>query len=191
MNRERLIHLAELLKDVPADAFDITNFVGTVDGEGNSKWLIFMTARSNKFHKEYERCENENLPLVPILHKCGCTACACGYAGLDPWFREQGFKTLSNGEVMWTNPETGDTSKDYNAMEFFFDLDEAQTDYLFISRCYTAEQRKDPRFVSRRIMDFLKEDGVVPEEFLLFSARMGIDEDREDEDVDIDEDDEQ
>jgi hypothetical protein len=160
MNVERLTRLAELLKDVHKDAFDITTFTGGYieNSEGGLMHaeLRYNGALYNKWMKNYAASLEKDLVWVP--HNCGATACACGYAGLDPWFRDHGFVTTREGRVNYTK-EDGTIYTGYEAMMYFFDLSTTQTDHLFTVHGYPSSKVKDPRYVSCRITAFLKANG--------------------------------
>lgn len=88
-----------------------------------------------------------------IPHNCGMVACACGYAGLDDWFRSQGFETNKDGNIQF------DGYKCWDAVEQFFDLDWTQADYLFSDEHY--EDATDPLLVAERIIQFLNNGEMV------------------------------
>lgn len=87
---------------------------------------------------------------------CGTTACACGWAGVDPWFRRRGFKTEKDNL-----PDGGSITYNVFYREFggmdavreFFDLDIADSHFLFINSYY---QEGSKRAVIRRLKSFLK-----------------------------------
>lgn len=46
---------------------------------------------------EHERLNHWDMSKWGIKTKCGTVACAAGHCGLDPWFRERGFRLDFNG----------------------------------------------------------------------------------------------
>ena len=79
---------------------------------------------------------------------CGTTACAVGWAGLDPWFRRRGLKVSANNN--WI--EFRESSNVEAANKFFgLDEDEEEFDFLFVDRAYKRGSRTD---VTRRINSF-------------------------------------
>ena len=86
---------------------------------------------------------------------CGTTACACGWAGADPWFRRRGFKTEKY------HSHVGSTLYNVSYQEFggmdavrkFFGLDFATSYHLFIKDLF---QDNSKRAVIRRLRRFLK-----------------------------------
>lgn len=129
MHRERLENVVRVLKSLPPEApFNLLSWVGDLE-RGSDDWdsdyngLIFR---------------EEDFPLIvePMLipHNCGCSACACGYAGLDPWFREQGFITTPRGTVTFGDAQS------WQAVEAFFDLRASESHYLFSSGDQTSRE---------------------------------------------------
>lgn len=89
---------------------------------------------------------------------CGTTACACGWAGLDPVFNEQGFSLTdklsgSDGLIpMFT--DNGYTVHGWTAVELFFGLTYGESDYLFSANSY--EKIASPKDVANRIGEFIE-----------------------------------
>ncbi len=88
---------------------------------------------------------------------CGTTACACGWAGTDPWFRRRGFKTEKylrplHGNVFYR--EKGRMFEGMEAARKFFGIDFRTSTQLFVH-----EEGKDgsKRTVIRRLKSFIKE----------------------------------
>lgn len=104
------------------------------------------------------KAERENL-IEPIQAfdlrewKCGTAACACGTAGLHPWFRDQGFTLRSGtfGEPMFK------TYRDFEAVEAFFEIDDDDSTHLFLDASY-PEGRRGPKSVAKRIRSFVKKN---------------------------------
>lgn len=98
--------------------------------------------------------------------ECGTYVCACGLAGLDPWFNEQGF-TLGTSRGWqeegryWSPRFEGNYS--WIAVMKFFDLRPTPTDYLFLSSSYrvSAGGLAVEMFVDR-LSEFIKSGGVTP-----------------------------
>ncbi len=89
---------------------------------------------------------------------CGTTACACGWAGTDPWFRRRGFKTdkyrkSSHGYNVFYR-EKGRIFEGMEATRKFFGLNFETSSYLFIRSSY---ENGSKRVVIRRLKSFIKE----------------------------------
>jgi len=86
---------------------------------------------------------------------CGTTACACGWAGTDPWFRRRGFKT----EKEPYHFEGANYSVSYrgfdgmDAVRKFFGVDFATSSFLFVK---DSSRDGSKRAVIRRLRRFLK-----------------------------------
>lgn len=104
-------------------------------------------------------CFTNSLP--ENIHTCGTTACALGYAAVDPGFRRAGLKFTSN---IGLDIQYRKWSGTYAAMSFF-ELDEATILSLF----YPNEAREyynrpwdkiTPKMVSRAIRNLVKEGSL-------------------------------
>ena len=86
---------------------------------------------------------------------CGTTACACGWAGVDPWFRRRGFKTEKYHSYHGSTPYYVSYRKfsGMDAVREFFGIDFETSIHLFISG---AHQDNSKRAVIRRLKGFLK-----------------------------------
>lgn len=92
---------------------------------------------------------------IQTFMTCGMTACACGWAGVDPWFRRRGFKTKKY------HSHSGDTLYDVSYREFggmdavrkFFGIDFGTSSHLFISGFHQGNSK---RAVIQRLKSFLK-----------------------------------
>lgn len=137
MNIEALLRTADILEQVKDDAFNLYSFVG----------------RAYKEREFAEALSTKRTILVP--HNCGCTACATGYAGLDPWFVERGFETSLTGVIHYKDETEG-----WNAVYAFYGLNYSQAHYLFDSTCYASLTDRAP--VIARLREFAAGDGTVP-----------------------------
>lgn len=129
MHRERLENVVRVLRSLPPEApFNLLSWVGDLDRE------------SDDWDSEYNEpiFHTESLPLTAepmmIPHNCGASACACGYAGLDPWFREQGFCTTPSGTVTFSGFQS------WEAVQAFFDINMREANYLFSSGDQTSRE---------------------------------------------------
>lgn len=95
--------------------------------------------------------------LVPA---CGTTACACGFAGLDPWFNAQGFELrATKDKVLHTTIAHTIAYKDkthWEAVRAFFGVRQYDAEMLFGEESYRDGAR--PIDVIQRIESFLKEN---------------------------------
>jgi hypothetical protein len=85
--------------------------------------------------------DDKVLPNLP----CGTAACACGWAGSDPWFRRRGFYTVYNSIKY-----NGDM--DFSAAEKFFKISYDVADKLFSH----SEDNKTPKQVAKNIRKYIK-----------------------------------
>lgn len=135
--------------------FDLRTFVGvdledSVDGQVNNN-AVFRRADSTAAKAFLAAMQKEQLVLIP--HNCGCTACATGYAGLDPWFRERGFRTTIDGTMEYVNPTTLKAVQGWDALSLFYGITDTQANYLFTNEYYN--KATDPQEVIDRIREVL------------------------------------
>ena len=71
------------------------------------------------------------------VHKCGTSACAAGSAGLDPWFRSQGFKSVKSHQNVEYRVN-GFTYTGFGATEEFFGITDRDAGRLFDPAEYSA-----------------------------------------------------
>lgn len=92
---------------------------------------------------------------------CNTFACACGWAGLHPWFRRRGFITdITDGDVHYRD------HFGFNAVERFFSLNFPTAQYLFSISSYSPG-KADRQNVTRRIRAYVRdhfstEDKIKP-----------------------------
>lgn len=105
MNVQRVKRLIHILKYIPKDHFDLGAF--------------------------YEGVEIPDPTVDKIVHSCGATACALGYAALDPVFNAQGFKPeFFSSHTGPRGVRYGGVDSEYAAIEFF-GLNHETTNQLF------------------------------------------------------------
>lgn len=108
-----------------------------------------------------KRLRNVILPRVPRGHfnmnvwayknKCGTTACALGWAGLDPSFRRAGLKTsIEEGRVYLNNRYAG-----VDAALMFFNITYEETTNLFL---WSASKRSFRNKITRIIRKYENDD---------------------------------
>lgn len=78
---------------------------------------------------------------LSIVSECGTTACACGFAAIDPWFRNQGFRFERSGGYMseirlYEHPDDEYWHSDWDAVTQFFGLSYTTAQKLFSSSTY-------------------------------------------------------
>lgn len=146
---ERLLRLADKLDGVgpyadvgpiSRDKFDLTNFY-TMDAYTRNAFVSTVDILADELADP----------------ACGTAACACGYAGVDPWFRKRGLfaKTTSFGDdftVSFMNKGIAD----------FFGIVGSRWSYFFVVSSYDVGT---PRMVANRIRNFLESsyfDGARP-----------------------------
>jgi len=135
MNKEALLRLADKLEGV-----------GPYKNKGpvpihrfNMNWwcedeLVESKAKYN---------EKAKAVVAGLNLSCGSSACAAGWAGSDPWFRDRGFYTTLNGV-------TYKGHSDFDACEVFFDISRYETSVLF-----AGEEDEDPEDKAKEIRDFV------------------------------------
>ncbi len=147
MNIEAMNQLLRVLHNVSRDVSKRVKF-------NLNDW---MDVNNSDVTKEAGLQNDVVTDVTYIPHTCGCTACACGYAGLDPWFREQGFKTTPSGNVMFDDDFDG-----WYAVEKFFGINTNTAYKLFQSSSYLTEQQEDDGMLVRveaviaRVIDIIE-----------------------------------
>ena len=107
MNIEALERTAQIIESQQPDIFNLASFLGAniEDEEGNKENCDIESAQASAVFKKAEALwamfEADGC-LEHIPHACGATACATGFAGLNKWFRDRGFKTGLDGLVTYT-----------------------------------------------------------------------------------------
>lgn len=139
--RKRLTHMLRVLEALPPEQhFDLELWAGFVDKKG-----ITSTDR-------------DHLP-----EPCGTTACACGYAALDPWFQKQGLtlhdkdteEKIANVKAFNASLKTAvqyDLRFRHTAPCDFFGITNEAFDALFLADSYAQPTRHN---VIRRIRGVL------------------------------------
>jgi len=130
MNRERLLMLADFLRTVPEENFDLTS------------WRYDNTAET------VDVGDNQ----LSSLH-CGTTGCAVGWACSLPEFNAQGL-TWRGSLPLYSLGDSISTAG-WEAVEGFFYLGENQSLYLFSDKCYSDADDQSPAGVAKRIEDFV------------------------------------
>lgn len=143
MHLERLKQMVRVLRTVEQNeqlknSFDLSDWVADIN----------IDADINESYLELYDNTADNEQMLTIPHNCGTTACACGYAGLDPWFRKEGFITDETGNV------TFGVFESWGAVEKFFGLTEVEGVSLF-SR-YSYEETITPSDVIVRIAQMIQ-----------------------------------
>jgi hypothetical protein len=82
--------------------------------------------------------------------ECGTVCCAVGWAGMNKWFRERGFKTYPVYGFVKHKGEQG-----FDAVVQFFEIDRDETEYLFHPYSYPPK-RSYLKYVINRIKSFVK-----------------------------------
>jgi len=149
MNKERLQQVIRVLRTLPPEAQNAFDLPAGWIAKGGEDWDI---CNHGHLFDTREIAYNLADPLL-IPHNCGATACACGYAGLDLWFNEQGFRTTQGGTVQYGEKQS------WGAVEDFFDLTVEESHYLFTG---DYDEYVSPDMVATRIELFIKRGGVPP-----------------------------
>ena len=88
-------------------------------------------------------------------HLCKTTACACGWAASDPWFKRRGFRLYKGVCGDEYGIETRSGERDWTAIESFFGLTPNQAENLFSEWRYVRGSRRD---VIRRLKKFIRDN---------------------------------
>lgn len=91
-----------------------------------------------------------NISIWHVENSCGATACALGWASLDPEFNRQGF-TLASVGGHWPMFKEHDG---YSAAAEFFSITMEQSIHLFYPNEYPSD-RRGPADVIARIKELL------------------------------------
>lgn len=133
---ERLLRLADKLEGkgpyekygpIPHEHFDIRSFY-------NFPRELYLASEHVQNISEY---------------KCGTSACAVGWATLDPWFNEKGLQSAYSQSDIYLIKFDG--LYDWRAIEEFFGLDEDEAEDLFTLDSNYGNN--DPLVVAERIRE--------------------------------------
>lgn len=155
---ERFENLVRVLDQVAQDGKMVAQF------DLDDWFSLYKTVRNKPIEdalKWEDMFTNDDPELMKIPDMCGTTACACGFAGLDPWFRKQGFKTTFHGELKFVTSEVDE--EHFEAVEEFFGIDEGTAMNLFYPDHYRhLEDGGSLANVRARVaafLDILKQQG--------------------------------
>lgn len=153
MNIERLQKMVEMLRRIDEDRtlasmFDLGSWLET---DSFSAELFITNAipeqKMKFFREEYTGAD------------CGTTACAMGFACLDPWFIKEGLMYLPYSGVVYTH--NGKTYDGFEAAAMFFDIDESEAYYFFSKTRYGTYDKTAAWQVADRIEKFIEENSDV------------------------------
>lgn len=156
MNIEAMNQLIRVLTNVQntpelAIAFNLDDWMSTYTKEDY-----------NELTEKYGGDFADDSKRIMIPHKCGATACAVGYAGLDPWFRARGLSTSIDGDVKYVLPgenEDDDGAYDgFDAAAEFFGISADNAFYLFSDVSYADRSATGPDQVITRIKQMIEDD---------------------------------
>lgn len=130
MNIERMQQMIRVLKQVRANTklaehFSLSSWICLESGFVTYDSLFGTMQQAIREHKD---------PLDVVV-ECGTTACACGFAGMDPWFREQGFKfdfVNDRRGTIYFHQASG-----WEAVTSFFGLSYEEAAQLFYQESYS------------------------------------------------------
>ena len=142
MNKHRLLILADALETrIPQERFDLAN------------WRYDLDFVRDESDSDYESRASD-VSDDGLLHGCGTTGCAVGWACALPEFKAEGL-SWNGTPALAIDGVIRQTS--WVAVEMFFDLTYDQAHKLFDSAWYGSAQRRDPRAVSNRIREMVAE----------------------------------
>lgn len=98
--------------------------------------------------------------------ECGTVACAAGWAGMDPWFVERGFRTSLKGNGVALYVGNSAWRMDYDACRDFFGADDDEAEHIFDPKTYKdrfgfSACDITPPMVIARIRELLAKQGVT------------------------------
>lgn len=123
--------------------------------------------------KSLDDLDAGQLSSLSIVADCGTSACACGFAALDPWFRDKGFRFVrdSRGSEIRFYPDlTKDLYyADWAAVREFFNLNNYESRRLFSTMQYKDRETERiipagiirPLHVIKRIEQLIGPEGAV------------------------------
>lgn len=92
-------------------------------------------------------------------NKCGTTACAVGWATTIPAFKKAGLKLYRDyDDGLYPIYKTYDS---WDAVKVFFKLSMKDAEWLFNSGYYPVEQNNNPKYVAKRIREFVTERELI------------------------------
>lgn len=165
INYERLERTAQVLEEVAAkkSPFDLRTFFGPAyyvrDLETAEKTQLIFDDKGTEW--------------VLIPHKCATTACAVGYAGLNPWFHQEGLVTQPSGVMHYKGIDQRDGNEieceGWDVIDAFYGFEYVERNYesftagvyLFVPDAY-IEEDANPLGVAQRIRDFIERQGEIP-----------------------------
>ena len=138
MNLTKLAEVLRVLKQVSekqelTESFNLRDWM---DGESVDEEVLEAQ------EAEFKEADQKGATLIHIPHKCGTTACAVGYAGLDPWFRARGLKTDNYGGISYhrrIQHEGLDISGGWHGVIQFFECTGTEARVLFDPDYYSEE----------------------------------------------------
>lgn len=130
---ERFQNLIRVLDEVAQNQAMVNSF-------SLSDWFALyeeLDMVEDALREEYERKFDTDAPdLLTIPHKCGTTACAVGYAGLDPWFRTQGLRTSIQGDMHYHPSGFNHPLQNFPAVYEFFGIEPQVAGEMFTPYSY-------------------------------------------------------
>lgn len=154
MNVEALQQMIRVLEQVENDpklstSFNLDNWT---ENAASPKWT---NALSNI-------AEGNADASLQVVADCGTSACACGFAALDPWFRQRGLRFELDGhdsEIHLYDKDGEFLFHGWWAIKSFFAISMRTAEHLFSSRQYEAGAQDPalilPRMVIERIQALL------------------------------------
>lgn len=144
MNKQAMLQLVRVLEEVQAKELPInlSNWISVVPGILDN--LADLSVTKDDF---------KELPSA-----CGTAACACGYAALDPWFRQRGFEFYIEDDqpTVVYRTDQGITLH-WDAVDTFFGLAHSDASFLFSASGYSNGDYKNVDAVLNRIKEFIKQ----------------------------------
>lgn len=135
MNIEVFENALRVLKEVAADRNKAAsfNFNQWFDIDPNQELEDDDEVDDRVFTARVEdisnKIQNQSYDALLIPHNCGATACAAGYMGLDPWFRQNGFKTQVTGGIEFSTDH--EYQGGFSGIARFFGITYAESEFLF------------------------------------------------------------
>lgn len=159
MYKEALERVAVIMDHITRDVFNLEDYLSP------SRYAQLVTRELEMLIEQAET--NTDAPWYEINQNCGTVACAVGHAGLNPWFRSQGFKTnIQKGDVEYFQGDSWNGRHSWQAIQEFFQISEKEALYLFARQSYLLAN--EPKLIAKRIRLFIATDG---DSYLRYAVR--------------------
>lgn len=153
INKTALIKLADLLHTVEFIQEREGKRIFSLDEWIQDPFAIDTRPRDTNVQDEAQVVIRapEGQRVEALTHTCGTTACAVGFAALDPWFNKRGFKMDIEGSPVFK------FHIGWEAVHTFFGIKPSEAHHLFSDHSYDSNPT-GPSEVADRIMRFVEDN---------------------------------